>query len=197
MKECDHLKTRTGLYRICTGDTSISKWKVNQYRQKWGLDPLYPEETPPENNNTHTRPKPRFAGKKKRLEPKDYDDSYPGPGTQLLKIYEEKGVPKCQACFTLAMKMNRWGPSVCKERIDQIVEDILPRAMDWIQENKPWIHSLLPNIIEEKAVETVIRSDINKAILKSEEELKTYKRKSTRSQRKKAKRTGGGCGCGK
>lgn len=42
----------------------------------------------------------------------------------------------------LAAKMNIWGNAGCRQRLAEIVDDILPRALAWIKENRPWVNAL-------------------------------------------------------
>lgn len=76
------------------------------------------------------QPKVRAAG------PLSIDSIGDGPGTELLGIFKSDPIGKhatsCPACLQLAQQMNQWGPAGCRERMDEIVEDILPRAKDWI-----------------------------------------------------------------
>lgn len=94
-----------------------------------------------------------------------------GPGSQLLKIYKEAGVPTCPACISMALQMNRWGTKGCTEKIEEIVEDIFPRAKIWLAENRPFIGFLLGNAVGDAAIKMKIKSDIQKAISKSEATL--------------------------
>lgn len=87
-----------------------------------------------------------------------------GPGAELLAMHAAAGVPACQACRELAGRMNDWGPDGCAERLEQIVGEITPRAKKWFAENKPWIHKLLPNVVEESGIRFVIRRDVLAAI---------------------------------
>lgn len=99
-----------------------------------------------------------------------------GPGSQLLKMYENAGVPHCQACKELAVNMDHWGVEGCKERIDTIVQEIFPRAKKWVSENRPWVHRLLSGIgVEAPAIRTKIRQDVSKAIDIAAMESKTIR----------------------
>lgn len=87
-----------------------------------------------------------------------------GPGTELMKSFKEAGVATCPACLTMAAQMNKWGPDVCLEKIDEIVEDVLPRAKIWFAENRPFIHKLLPGVVEDIGIRAKIKSNIKDAI---------------------------------
>jgi hypothetical protein len=54
-----------------------------------------------------------------------------GPGTELHHDLASRGMPACQTCRRLAHDMNAWGVEGCRERFDDIVADILPRARNW------------------------------------------------------------------
>jgi hypothetical protein len=88
-----------------------------------------------------------------------------GPGSQLIKIMDAAGVPHCRACLDLAAKMDAWGPEGCTERLDEIMDDILPRAREWLTEAKPWAHRLLSVVgAEDAALRLAIRQKVQQAI---------------------------------
>lgn len=104
-----------------------------------------------------------------------------GPGTELVLIYQKAGVPPCKSCKDLASKMDKIGIEGCEEKIDQIVEEIIPRAKAWVATNRPWVHRLLPGVIEEAGIRSKVRLDVNKAI----ENAKKSKQKSEHARHKK------------
>lgn len=168
-KECEQkFGYGTPRYNICTGNTKMPHWKVDSYREKWGM-PLLFNEAKPETNCDKAVP---VVSHNIEVLNQDY-----GPGTELIEIYSSMGVPPCQACYDLAKKMNQWGIHECEERIEEIVEDILPRAMNWLTDNRPWISKMFPNILTESAARIKIKSDVKKAIELSKKQLKN--RKST------------------
>lgn len=88
-----------------------------------------------------------------------------GPGTELVNEFDGHGFPKCQQCIALARKMNQWGVDGCRERIDEIVSDILPRAKNWLAAKKPWAQKLLGAVgAEDKALSWKIRQHVEAAI---------------------------------
>lgn len=91
-----------------------------------------------------------------------------GPGSELLKIYKAAGVPTCPACVAMAIQMNQWGPADCAAKVDEIVADMLPRAKIWVAENRPFIHALLPGLVEDVGIRWKIRSDVLAAIAAAE-----------------------------
>ena len=50
-----------------------------------------------------------------------------GVGTELKKLISWFPVPgksKCKSCKNLELKMNRWGPEVCSQKIDYIIKKL-------------------------------------------------------------------------
>lgn len=84
-----------------------------------------------------------------------------GPGSQLVVLYRERGIPSCQQCYTLAARMDSLGPDGCRERLDEIVADMLPRARAWADQGL--ITWLAPDV----ALRTVIRHDVLEAIARA------------------------------
>ena len=156
--ECDIFPEGTNKHSICCGKSRLPEWKVDRYRQRWGLPPLHGVEQP---SLIQTDKKVSVINHNRSVDNLYIGD---GPGSQLLNIYSEAGIPACEACNDLAKKMNQWGIQGCEERIEEIVDDVLPRAKQWMAENKPWIHTLLPNIVEDVGIKTKITADIKKAI---------------------------------
>lgn len=159
MEECNRFDKASRLYQICTGIADLPKFKINKYREKWGLEPLFDDVESERYVSPKVTPKPTVKPIKIKY----------GPGTELLKIYKDAGIPSCQACHELANKMNDWGIQGCEDRLDEIVDDILPRAMTWIAENATWADKLFPNIVKETAVRIKIGNDISKAIKNAKE----------------------------
>tara|TARA_R110000824_G_scaffold134130_1_gene297049 strand:- start:637 stop:2481 length:1845 start_codon:yes stop_codon:yes gene_type:complete len=103
-----------------------------------------------------------------------------GPGTELLAIMKAKGVPSCQGCRDAAKRMDDWGFRGCRERIELIIEEILPRARDWVAKDRKWIHRLLPNAVEDAGIRIALRVYIDQAI--NQAESKKRKRRPLRSR---------------
>lgn len=60
-----------------------------------------------------------------------------GPGTELAILSWQKDlVMSCSACDDLARQMNAWGLDECRRRLEDIVDDMLPRAKKWVAENR-------------------------------------------------------------
>lgn len=171
MEECKQFDTEH-LYNICTGKADMPKWKMDAYRVKFGLKPL-------------------FNQVKEEVE-LTYETIGCGPGSVLMQKYKDSGVPPCQACFKLAKKMNLWGPDRCLKNIGEIVEDILPRAKAWVKNNAPWTHFLLPGIVEDAGLRLKISSDVKVAIEASRTPQNVISNKVNSSSRA----SGSPCACG-
>lgn len=150
MEECKQFEDNKNLYNICTGNSNLPKWKLNGYRKKLGLEPIFDEEA------VWTSVKEEAV--------LSYNNIGYGVGTELIYIYQASGVPACQACFKLALKMNRWGPAKCLENLKTIVDDIMPRAKEWMADNRPWIHALLPNVVEELGIRKTVEKHVRLAV---------------------------------
>ena len=86
-----------------------------------------------------------------------------GPGTELIKIYEDRGVSGCSMCYELAAKMNEWGVEGCQQRKDEIVADIMPRAKEWAA------NGLFTRFAPDVLLERIIAHDIDMAIKEAEQ----------------------------
>jgi hypothetical protein len=184
--ECDQFAGFQNKYNVCNGDSDLPEWKIDRYRVRWGLEPLFNAKAPecPEREEVVVGQGPRRKLHRQSNEGVN-DELGQGPGTELLAIYKEAGIPSCSRCYDLAVLMNKWGADKCEQQIEFLVGDILPRAQSWIANNKPWIHKLLPNIVEKTGIQMKIRHDIKIAIDRSRQK-----------PIKKAPRKRGGCGCG-
>lgn len=95
-----------------------------------------------------------------------------GPGTQLALGFFRKGYhASCQACTDLAKRMNEWGASGCRERLDEIVDDILPRAKQWVANTHKLASGVLGLVGAVVDVETpVLRVGIRSAVVEAIDE---------------------------
>ncbi|MBK8916452.1 MAG: hypothetical protein IPM64_17945 [Phycisphaerales bacterium] len=101
-------------------------WLIGKARQysgelsaAWGYEPLTAARgTPAEYLFFHSDMRPLLPG---------------GPGTYLHDQIAAMGMPECQACRNLAHRMNAWCVSGCRERLEEIVAEMLPRARAWWQ----------------------------------------------------------------
>lgn len=93
-----------------------------------------------------------------------------GPGTELKKIWTVKGYPECDACTELAARMNSWGVRRCKIKLEEIVNEVLPRAKTWLDENRPWMMAIAKiadavHVIDrDEEIRKEIRKDVQSAI---------------------------------
>lgn len=182
--ECtERFSIGTRNWLICTGVANLPIYKINAYRTLWGFssfDIPYDEPGP-------TTSIPQYL---KDVEVTLHGHSVSeegstptvkklyGPGTELLRIYEAAGIPSCQACKDLAQQMNNWGVEGCELRLLEIVEEIFPRAQEWIAENHPWLHAILPNRLEEGAIRLKIHSDVAQAIQVAKDVIRERRKKN-------------------
>lgn len=163
MPECDVFGEGSRQYYVCRGEAGLSRKKTDWYRvERWGFDPLYPETKEELAPIPESVPELVFHGKS--VSENQTSHRLYGPGTELLEIYKSAGVPHCDACMELAQQMNDWGVDACRLKINDIVQDMLPRAKAWITQNKPWMAILIPDAIEEIGITIKLKWDISKAI---------------------------------
>ena len=64
----------------------------------------------------------------------------PLPGIALTRLFKEAApeVEAGPACRSMAFEMNRRGPADCRENVELIVRDILPRARQLAAKRHPW-----------------------------------------------------------
>lgn len=86
-----------------------------------------------------------------------------GPGTELKKLLEAEGIPSCSACLETARKMNELGPEKCIESLEELAEEILPRAREWVSQNYKWSKAL-PSFAKDPIIREQIRENIKKAV---------------------------------
>lgn len=176
--ECAHMAGR--LKDICNGTAYLPISKINAYRTMWGLDEL-PDDgrvvvLPRLGGITIPQPEGKSGGKGcgcgQKKTSKHAKAKLGTPGTELLAFYKAKGMPACQACIDLAATMDEWGVAGCRERLEEIVTDMLPRAKVWVSVNKPWAHAILPGIVEDFAIKLKLRADVTAAIDAAEKTVK-------------------------
>jgi len=181
--ECEQYQGR--LREICDGSANMSIRKINAYRQNWGLSPL-PDDGRVVNSVTRgsgvavvspggkTTSGCKSCGNKAKKKP----ITKSGAGSELVAYYKSLGMPNCQQCLDLAEKMDQWGVAECRSRIEDIVSDILPRAKKWVENKAPWLHWMLPTVIEDAGLKLKIRHDVTSAIDRAEKAAAAKKEKS-------------------
>lgn len=162
--ECDVFEHGSRKWLICRNEAGLSNRKTDSYRVQWGIPPRFDISSDVAPEVEHPIPELIFHGHSVSEGHGVVKNKIYGPGSELLKIYEAAGVPSCDACKELAQQMNNWGVDECRKSLDSIVADILPRAKEWVAQQYPWVHRLLPNAIEEYAIVSRIKSDVLKAI---------------------------------
>ena len=172
MKECEQFGVGTRKYDICCHTAAgLTPEQMDSYREMWGLPRLHPVaqveqcEAPV--------PELKFLGRSVSEHTGVVINKLYGPGSELLAIYKAAGVPVCDACTKLAQDMNNWGVTECKARVEEIVADILPRALEWLENKYSWCAKLFPDA----GVAMKIRSDVNKAITTAETTIVERKKK--------------------
>lgn len=169
--------------------------KINRYRDRWGLDALATGGSEPKKLATATavitgprkkNGKPEKGGKrcgscgggsKRRFpgKPNGY-----GPGSKLMDALKKAGATACDECRALAAKMDQWGAAGCENRLEEIVEDILPRAKAWAREHRPVLSRLLSisGAFEDKLLKSRIRGKVRQAISEAKDKPPPSRRRS-------------------
>ena len=169
MTGCEQFPEGSRKRHICDGVGGLPLAKVNAYRAAWSIPELdeLPEQqlsAPIVHTNAQKTPalsKAISAPCPACNKPKVIAE---GPGTELKKILAAKNVPPCQQCDEMAQRMNAMGPDECEAKIDDLVAEMLPRALRWIKANKPWLHALLPGVVEAAGATMILKSYIRQAI---------------------------------
>ncbi len=196
MIECEKFPAGSSMRAICKGKANLPLYKINAYRERWNLPPLTESEVtpfipPPAKSRKTPQSASGSAAKGKGCVGcggKSLRKSTPrlngyGPGSRLIKIMEAAGIPHCSECVKLAAKMDRWGKKGCTKRLDKIVDDILPRAREWLTENKPLVHKFLSVVaVEEFALKTAIQRKVQQAIASSTRRVRPQRRKRRSKQ---------------
>lgn len=154
---------------ICNGTAYLPISKINQYRRMWGLDELPDDgrniDLPRLGGLTIPQPSGRSCKSCGGTQRATVARAKAGlPGTELIAAYKQKGMPSCQACLDLAARMDEWGVAGCRERLDEIVADILPRARAWFDGKASWMPRLFGDIVEFAAIKPQLRADVTAAI---------------------------------
>lgn len=180
---CEQFRPGSRQRQICDGEADLPIKKINHYRASWGLGPL--EVVPETVRQTVVIHEGAQNVRVRRVDHRSLNRKCAtcgprtsgGPGTELLAIYKSAGVPSCQQCRDLATKMNNWGVIECRKRLDEIIEDIFPRAKQWLAEKRSWtaalygiaadVASFLSEDKVDEQIQKTIRNDVNKAIDKA------------------------------
>ena len=158
---CDELPDN--LRKICNGTADMPLKKINAYRDHWGLEPLDGEvdefdffihsgkaDIPIPKTKIKTQfKKPHVkscSSCTKPAVPKQRPIYKLGVGGELSLLFKAYGVPYCQACKDLARAMDEYGPEKCREDIDKIVDNILPRAREWVDKEYSWAILIFPSV---------------------------------------------------
>jgi len=201
MLGCERFAGTPSLREICEGRRlDLTLDRINEYRQRWRLPPLKEDEVPPRQipvksrsihksgatpqrrSSNGEKPCTGCGGGKKQTQRTPRLNGY-GPGSKLLEDFSRAGAPHCEECLELAAKMDAWGKQGCEEHLDEIVEEILPRAQEWMEENRPWVRKFLrASLTEGIALKIGVRRKVQAAIRKADSP------NNKRHRKKKSKR---------
>lgn len=153
---------------ILEGKVNLPLVEVNKYRAKYGLDPL------------ESMPGVEFVERvihtvKERRQKKISTAARAsctcavkappaGPGTEFKAILKQIGVPPCERCDEAAKRMNALSVKGCRDKIDELIQEMIPRAMEWIAQTRPWTHALFPGIVQELEAARRLKKLFNQAI---------------------------------
>jgi len=158
--ECDRFTEGSTNWKICRHESRLPTYKETAYRVRWGLAVVKDDDrTPPA---TVEQGSISVVSHGASIDETQFGLRY-GAGNELIKIYEAAGMPHCDDCVQLAKQMNDWGVAACRQNINAIVSDILPRARDWVSENQPWAKSI-PRLIGDVGLRAWIKGDVDRAI---------------------------------
>lgn len=177
-EECVQFPTGTRSREICMGDADLTPERINRFRAMHNLPPLIFESGLQDsvviktNEGVVVRQLSKTqatkikatccsgAGKVKETSVVQDVPVQAGPGTSLINIFKAAGFETCPACLELATKMDAWGVIECKLKLNEIVLDILPRALAWEYDKIGWWAKVMP----EAVTVTTIKALVNKAI---------------------------------
>lgn len=181
MNDCFQFAPGSRQMQICEGLSELTLFKTNAFRRLYGLGPLEQKQapdalrTPPTQVTQAARGKvPKMAGAmapkggccggKSRAPVVRPTAKIVGVGNTLIEMFKEHGFESCDACYALAKRMNDWGVSGCQEHLDEIVADILPRALEWEKDKLGWIGKLIPTGATAAAIRVIVEKAISATI---------------------------------
>lgn len=189
--ECDQFQNGSRKWQICRGEAGIPLSKCNKYRSHWGLSEIFNEGT-----SEKFRDDVVFVSHGVSKDQGDSRYIY-GAGTELIKAIDLLGAEKCEDCIALAMSMDNWGIAGCRNRIEDIVDDIMPRAVLFAHAKHPWL-KWVPSRIKDLMVRKSVVKMVVRAINTAEKVILTGERLKSRPVAFRVNRSQSkGCGCGK
>ena len=175
--DCSQFPSGSRTRSVCEGGDDIPVEKTNQIRQKYGI-PLLNESVSfqaqadrlqavaqvrsvaaPASDAPKKKPGGCGCSAKKPATKPPVAMSSPspyGPGTRLINLFKSAGFVACEACYELARKMNQMGNEQCEQQIDMIVDDIMPRAIEWEIQKAGWWARLVPEAVTKEAVRLIV-----------------------------------------
>ena len=169
MAGCEQFALGSRQRQICDGDSELPLKKVNAFRAMYGVDPLPARAVTSElvasgkvvsriaaNVRTPKVVASCCGSKKPAPTPPKRMVEGTGVGGRLIEMFKKHGFEACEACYALAHRMNEWGVDGCWEHIDEIVADILPRAIEWEFAKVGWWMRLMPHAVTEALIKGMV-----------------------------------------
>lgn len=193
MGDCDQFDIGSRKRQICEGVSGLPRSYENAFRIRNGLDPLPGNDHDPHISDTRAmsaigpgglpalsgsrgisvtvRPNssPKKTGGccgKSKITAQASLSAFKegtGVGGRLIQMFKEHGFETCDACYELALRMNNWGIGGCRKNLELIVEDILPRALEWEREKVGWWAKLVPQAVTAIAIRALVEQAIETA----------------------------------
>ena len=173
MPDCFQFALGSRARQICDGESELSLDRTNRFRSLHGIDPLAGEDGPHPlvegGNGAITRMRAKTSsrrsggccgGSKATPEIVTVPVDGTGVGGRLIEMFKSHGFEACDDCYTLANRMNEWGVDGCRNHLDEIVADIMPRALAWEAEKVGWWAKLLPTTVTAAAVQMIVEQAI-------------------------------------
>jgi len=178
LTDCSQFALGSRQRQVCEGTSDWTLKRVNTFRLMHGIEPLeeIDDDSTPVNGtsvsvvrrvNSPTaarttggccgggKPKPNVVAQRM------VDGT--GVGGRLIEMFKSHGFEACDACYDLARRMNEWGTEGCRDKLELIVSDILPRALEWESNAVGWWAKLLPTAVTAAAIRQIVENAIETA----------------------------------
>ena len=170
---CAQFIAGTREWQICEGVSGLPRFRENLFRVRNGLEPLpdyvvEPFAMPSTGVSVRvvaTASGIQRSGNCQSCQKTDATATLNGrgPGSQLIDIFKSAGFQACESCYALAAQMDVWGSQLCTAKMDAIVADILPRALEWEREKVGWWAKLMPEAVTAAAIKVMVSRAIDLA----------------------------------
>lgn len=182
LTDCSQFALGSRQRQVCEGDAGWTLARVNAFRLMHGIEP-FADDAEIETDATDASSNPPSVAVVRRLTPPTGrttgsccgGNKLPpgfvarrmvegtGVGGRLIEVFKSHGFEACDACYELARRMNEWGPDGCRDNIELIVADILPRALEWESSKVGWWAQLLPTAVTSAALRKIVSDAIDTA----------------------------------